>query len=78
MFWISFHCFRPGLFLGIANRMQLPPLSMIDSRVIVTFGSRAGCICQFKCVASYSFLEYEEEKRHVLVFVIVFLFRLFL
>lgn len=34
--WISFHRFRPSLFLGLANRTQPPPRDMRDSRVIVT------------------------------------------
>ena len=34
--WISFHRFRPGLFLGPANRTQPPPRDSRDSRVIVT------------------------------------------
>lgn len=34
--WISFHRFRPSLFLGLANRTQSVPRDTRDSRVIVT------------------------------------------
>ncbi len=40
MFWIFFHRFLPGLFLGLANRTQPPPRGSRDSRVIVTLAPR--------------------------------------
>lgn len=45
---VSFHRFRPGLFLGLANRTQPPLRDAGDSHVIVTLPPGKIHICQFE------------------------------
>lgn len=41
MFWISFHRFRPSMFLGLANRTQPPPQRQNRFSCDSNFGSQA-------------------------------------